>query len=73
MTKKEIKQIIKKYGFTMINCSYFGGEYGVLFNAYNQQGTVAKFWVSHDLHYCDMQFLSEVAIYDANEITGWFI
>lgn len=72
MNKTEIKKIIKEYGYIMITKSYFIGEHGVLFNAYNDCGDCFNFWISHERTYATKQMYSIVTVHDSQDITNWF-
>lgn len=73
MTKKEIKQVLKDYEYTMISKSWYEGTNGGrLFYAYDCNGCPYRFWVDLENEYATKQALSEVCILDEQTISHWF-
>lgn len=75
MSKSEIRDALKKRGFTVIASSWFFGdpeEESVLFNAYDEQGTCHKFFVHWGHKYARRQMLSNIMIHDATDVSWMF-
>ena len=75
MTKQEIKEILKKYGFTVISKSWYFGkpeEESVIFTAYDKTGTCYSFFVSWALKRARCQMLSPISVHDARDMSSAF-
>ena len=72
MTKKEIKQVVKEHGYTMITPSFYTGKYGIICNLYNRYGEVYKLYVAHHKGFATLQPLSDVAVHDDWSVKDWF-
>ena len=74
MTKQEIRDVLKKHGYTVIAKSWYFGdpsEKSVIFNAYDEQGTCYRIFVNWGGKYARLQMLSDIVIHDATDIK-WF-
>ena len=74
MTKKYIKQVLKIYGFTLIDKSWFQREdkQTALFNAFDCSGVCYVFWVDNECQYATYQRLSDIMLHKQKLITKWF-
>lgn len=75
MTKQEIKDILKKHGYTVISKSWYFGkpeEESVLFTAYDKSGTCYMFFVSWAAKYARCQMLSAVSIHEPRDMSSAF-
>lgn len=71
MTKKEVAQKIKNYGYTIISKSWFVGDDDstVIFNGYDRLGNCYHFFIDFNIKYATKQFLSATMIHDARDIS----
>ena len=74
MTKKEIKEILKKFDIKIIEPSYFDNkeDNAVLFKTYDKFGTVSEFFINFEMKYARMQNLSSSTVHTGYEVTKWF-
>lgn len=72
-----IREVLKKYNYTIIKPSIFWDDesnINILFNAYRKDGVCYNFFISFDdvRPYARKQPLSMVCIHDSEDITKWF-
>lgn len=74
MTKKEIKAILKAYGVTMIDKTYYVSEdkSAVMFDTYDDHGILEQYYINFDMRYARYQMYSTTMIHEAHDISRWF-
>ena len=75
MTKKEIKEVLKRHGYTLINSSWYisDDKDTYFFNAFDCYGECFKFYIDTlGIGYATCQHLSDVCLHESIVITCWF-
>lgn len=74
MTIQEIRETLETLGYTIIDPSMHESDDGnFLFYAYtNSSGRVYQFWISEKYAYASAQMLSEVSVYEEDDISHIF-
>ena len=71
--KNTIKNIIKKYGYTMIDKSFFmDDETSCIFNMYDKNGTCHQMFVYFLINSATIQSLSTITIHKPYDVSYWF-
>lgn len=76
MNKKQIKEVLKSFGYTLINSSYYECDNGgsVFFNAFDENGNVSEFYIHNEEYdkFAKRQRLSSIKVCEAKDVTNWF-
>ena len=74
MTKSEVKKVIKIYGYTMIDKSWYTGKdkTGIIFNAYDDCGECSHFWIDTTIEFATRQAMSTICLHNEKDISNWF-
>ena len=75
MTRKQIKERLKMYGYKMIKPSWFRGDDGncAIFIAYDEAGGVCyQFYINWETKKARKQMLSDVQVFEPHDIAYIF-
>jgi len=74
MTRKQIKERLKMYGYKMIKPSWFRGDDGncAIFIAYDENGICHQFYINWELKKARRQMLSDVQVLKPCDVAHMF-
>lgn len=72
-TKNTIKNVLKKYGFTMIDKSFFmDDDTSCIFNMFDRNGSCYHVFIYFLINHATMNYLSDVMLHEKTDISYMF-